>query len=597
MSANSYSQLKSQYESLYTYHHKRYIRYSLLRGLVFILMTVLVIWYFRSANELLLPLVTGLGGVFYFLVLRYRKHDDEQQLAKTLIQINEEEINRQRLHLADFDGGEIHEEDGHPFTADLDVFGKHSLYQLLNRTNLPDSGDLLATWMKNPASAETIKDRQETIRSLSHSLNWLQHFLAISRRSIHKRKKNQPNLSAHQLTSWVNLPNRYSSYHSFLLILAGVLITCTLGCGVAILFELIPYQVIYLPIALNVVVLGVILRPFTAQTKGISEARYFVGTYQALMEHTERLAVKDGRISVMVKQLKDEGALKAIQQLDAITARVDSRTNIFYLLLDCMFILDLFLLIRLEKWKYRFQNRLVHWLEIVHELEVYASLAAHAIANADDSYPSLTDKWLIDTKEIAHPLMLKSEAVPNDYHIAGGGHVDVVTGSNMSGKSTFERTLGTNIVLGTLGLPVRAKSMTFKPLQIFTSMRTRDNLSESTSSFYAELKRLRQLLSMLDNGANVFFMLDEILKGTNSEDRHKGAVGLIKRLVTTNAMGLVSTHDLELAQLAKNQPKVRNLSFNSTIEGSEIRFDYQLTPGPCKSFNAAQLMKNMGILE
>ena len=166
----------------------------------------------------------------------------------------------------------------------------------------------------------------------------------------------------------------------------------------------------------------------------------------------------------------------------------------------------------------------------------------------------------------------------------------------MSGKSTFERTLGLNIVLAQLGAPVCADELTLCPMEIFTSMRTKDNLEESTSSFYAELKRLRQLLDHVAEHPVTFYVIDEILKGTNSEDRYKGAVSLAKQLAGKNCFGLISTHDLSLSNLAENHSLMTNYSFNSTIKEDQIIFDYKLTPGPCRSFNASKLMENMGII-
>nr|WP_262905208.1 hypothetical protein [Hymenobacter nitidus] len=178
----------------------------------------------------------------------------------------------------------------------------------------------------------------------------------------------------------------------------------------------------------------------------------------------------------------------------------------------------------------------------------------------------------------------------------GAGHTGIITGSNMSGKSTFLRTVGLNMVLAQAGAVVCAEAFRVAPAQVYTAMRTQDNLAESTSSFYAELKRLRLLLELTATGQPVFYLLDEILKGTNSRDRHRGAQALVRQLHQRPASGLVSTHDLELAAMAEELPgAVTNYSFNSTIEGDEIRFDYHLTPGACREFNASKLMQLMGI--
>ena len=199
-------------------------------------------------------------------------------------------------------------------------------------------------------------------------------------------------------------------------------------------------------------------------------------------------------------------------------------------------------------------------------------------------------------KNWGNPLIFANERICNDFSLKEQGQIAVVTGSNMSGKSTFLRTLGVNAVLAFTGAPCCAASITLSNFQVFTGMRTQDNLEEHVSSFYAELKRIKQLLETVQkNESPVFFLLDEILKGTNSKDRHLGSAALVRQLSEEQAFGLVSTHDLELGDLADVMDKVVNYSFNSHINGNEISFDYKLTRGICRSFNASKLMENMGI--
>jgi len=200
----------------------------------------------------------------------------------------------------------------------------------------------------------------------------------------------------------------------------------------------------------------------------------------------------------------------------------------------------------------------------------------------------------LKASQLGHPLIPAAKRVVNDFVLDGKGLI-LITGSNMSGKSTFLRTVGVNSVLALAGAPVCAGGMTISYMELFTSMRTHDDLSESVSSFYAELKRLRQLLDLLETGAPVLYMLDEVLKGTNSEDRHIGTKALVRQLLREKAAGFISTHDLSLSELGNTDPLVSNFSFNSLVKGDELLFDYKLTEGPCKSFNASQLMKNIGI--
>jgi DNA mismatch repair ATPase MutS len=237
------------------------------------------------------------------------------------------------------------------------------------------------------------------------------------------------------------------------------------------------------------------------------------------------------------------------------------------------------------------------WFAARGEAEALYSLAGFAYANPGYALPEITTHALqYEARQLGHPLILAGKRVSNDFSMDGLGKTLVVTGSNMSGKSTFLRTLGINAVLALAGAPVCATACRLSVFRVFTAMRTQDSLEESVSSFYAELKRLRQLIELLPTGQPVFYLLDEILKGTNSHDRHEGAKALIRQLHKHHASGLVSTHDLALGQLGEVSPEyVQNYSFNSDFADGKLHFDYKLREGVCRSFNASQLMRQMGI--
>jgi DNA mismatch repair ATPase MutS len=254
-------------------------------------------------------------------------------------------------------------------------------------------------------------------------------------------------------------------------------------------------------------------------------------------------------------------------------------------------------MIRLEKWKSGMESTVRKWFDALAEAEVLNSMACFAFANPEYILPETTGAdFHYEARELGHPLILAQKRVSNSFFVEGRGKTVVVTGSNMSGKSTFLRTLGINAVLALAGAPVCAASCRISVFQVFTAMRTQDSLEESVSSFYAELKRLRQLIDLLPEGQPVFYLLDEILKGTNSNDRHEGAKALIRQLHKHNATGLVSTHDLALGQMGEISPEyVTNYSFNSEFADGKLYFDYKLREGICQSFNASQLMRQMGI--
>lgn len=242
---------------------------------------------------------------------------------------------------------------------------------------------------------------------------------------------------------------------------------------------------------------------------------------------------------------------------------------------------------------------LSRWFEALGELEALNSLAGFSYAHPAYATPDIVeDQLTLDLTQAAHPLLPTERSVPNSLKLVGSGQTILITGSNMSGKSTFLRTVGANVVLALAGAVVSAERFVCSPVRVFTSMRTQDSLEESTSSFYAELKRLQTLIGLTQSSADrlpILYFLDEILKGTNSADRHRGAEALIRQLHLTSASGFVSTHDLELGQLTNADSFVRNYHFQSDLNDGELVFDYTLRQGICKSFNASQLMQAIGI--
>jgi DNA mismatch repair ATPase MutS len=296
--------------------------------------------------------------------------------------------------------------------------------------------------------------------------------------------------------------------------------------------------------------------------------------------------------------LKDNiSASHRIESISSLMQRFDTRTNMLFLLIDLPLLLDVHWLIQAERWKQKNKDLVYTWIENVSTLEALVSLAGSLHTHEDFKLPEISKSYQLKLKDAGHPLINHSERVCNDFEMHGQGSEAIITGSNMSGKSTFLRTLGINVVMALAGGPVSCKEARIPIMQVYTSMRTHDNLEEHISSFYAELKRIKGLLHLFEESKlPVFYLLDEILKGTNSVDRHLGAESLVVQLLPLNGMGLISTHDLGLSELEEKYDSVVNYSFNSTIEKDEIIFDYKIHNGICKGFNASKLMEKMGIV-
>jgi DNA mismatch repair ATPase MutS len=265
--------------------------------------------------------------------------------------------------------------------------------------------------------------------------------------------------------------------------------------------------------------------------------------------------------------------------------------------LNIFLLWDLQQILQLEKWKKKNDQDVSHWFDAMARFEVLSSLGTLAFNHPDWCFPELNNTQAEFTvMQLRHPLIKPEKSVANDFSTLGSGKINIITGSNMAGKSTFLRSVGVNMILATMGAPVCATKMTVSPLKVMTSMRIKDNLEESTSTFYAELKKLKMIIDAVNNRQPVFILLDEILRGTNSLDRHTGSKALIRQLLKRDATGIVATHDLELAGMSQQFSEgIQNYYFDAALNADELYFDYRLKRGVCQNLNASILMKKIGI--
>jgi DNA mismatch repair ATPase MutS len=332
-----------------------------------------------------------------------------------------------------------------------------------------------------------------------------------------------------------------------------------------------------------------------------STSRHFkiLRTYGKILREIEKENFRSPRLTSLQRELwaGESAASLAIKKLAVLLEWLDARSSEFmHSVLNNLLLWDLQCVYRLEKWKRKYAARTGLWLEVMGEMEVLSSLANLAFNHPDWAFPQIrADGFCFKASSLGHPLIAGQERVANDFFLEGQGSLFIITGPNMAGKSTFLRTLGVNSVLAFAGAPVCASAMEVSFFELITSMKSSDSLDKHLSLFYAELQRLKLVLDSLQSGPPVFFLIDEMLKGTNALDRHKGSVALIKQFLRSKATGIVATHDLDLAYLEKEFPQVKNFHFDSQIQGEALYFDFKLKPGICESFNALILMKKIGI--
>lgn len=296
--------------------------------------------------------------------------------------------------------------------------------------------------------------------------------------------------------------------------------------------------------------------------------------------------------------VSEKNGSESIKELKEIINRFDNRLNIFaFLFLNTFLLWDVRQINSLNKWKTVNSTFVPVWFNILANIEVLNSLAALTFNHPEWIFPTISDThFTLIAQDIGHPLIDAKKRVDNSFATEGTGKMSIITGSNMAGKSTFLRSIAVNLVLAQMGAPVCAAAFTFSPVKLYTSMRIADNLAENTSTFYAELKKLKSIIDQVKQHEKVFILLDEMLRGTNSLDRHTGSEALIRQLIREQAAAVIATHDVELASLENEYSKaISNYHFDVQVEGEELYFDYKLKRGICQSMNASLLMKKIGI--
>ncbi len=590
--ANTFQERASRFGKQAEAYSKKNNQISIIRIFVFIAGIVCIVYLANARMPEVLAFVTLFFLIGFGLIVQYHNQSKAKgQHLKHLAQINQEELQRMEGNLRSFAGGEKYTDPQHPYVADLDIFGPHSLFQLVNRSHTGPGRKKLADWLKNAAEKQEITARQEAIRELGGQVDWRQDFQAYGM-DVHEEENDIATL-----LQWIQEPGAIKSpslYLVLLLILPVLSIVSVILFFTGTVASFVPLLAVFGNglVLWSVKDIAIIThKKTTASIKVLGANRFMIKKIEESNFQSERLKQLQENF-----QHQDYTASREVSRLQNILNNFDNRANMIYHIFNIFLLLDVYWLRRADRWKSHNREHISQWFEAISEFEALGSLAGFQYTHPDFVFPEISERhYTFNAKNLGHCLIKREHRVASDFSLEGRGEIAIITGSNMAGKSTFLRTVGINAALALAGAPVCASQMEISKLQVFTSMRTQDSLEESVSSFYAELQRLKQLLETVAQGAPVLFMLDEILKGTNSHDRHQGAASLVKQLSKLNAMGLVSTHDLELGQLADNMPNIKNYSFDSTIENDEIFFDYKLHNGVCQSFNASKLMEKMGI--
>lgn len=566
--------------------------YNIISGLRFIvsLSILFCIYYAYSIDSVGFGIGLFLINTILFLYLA-KLHDgivSKTNKLEALIEVNKKEAYRLEGKWREFkDLGEEYLNSEHPFINDLDIFGKNSLFQWINETGTIYGREKLSSLLRldKLPKKEEIVFRQEALKELASKVDFRHEFIA----SLKDKNIKEENY----LSKWLKEEKlKLGSFFNGARIIMPLI---NISFTVLVFLNILSWHVLILSLLISYLILKKASKEVIKGLNIFEDLKYRIKTYGDALKLVEEESFKSTLLKDLQSGLiKKEKASFRLKKLESTTTWLYDRGNAFYIILNCYLLWDYQILLRLDKWKEENKEDFPLWMDSLGEFEVLISLAGFTYNNEGWTMPKINEDYKIKGVNLVHPMIL-GNAVGNSFEISKDKRVLLITGSNMSGKSTFLRTVGFNCILAYLGLPVKGESFETPILNIYTCMRTGDNLEERISSFYAEIKRIKIIVEGTKRKERILFLLDEIFKGTNSLDRHEGAEILINQLLKGNTLGLVSTHDFELCDMEKDNSKVQNYNFREYYENNELKFDYILRKGVSQTRNARYLMKMAGI--
>jgi hypothetical protein len=477
----------------------------------------------------------------------------------------------------------------HPYAEDLDLFGTGSLFELLSIARTRVGEETLAAWLMAPAAPDIVRARQLSVTELRPCLD-LREDLALLAEGVHT------GADARALTTWAAAPawriSTAMKWAARIFALLGLL-------GLAMWFAGFGVAPLLLATIAGQIFVFSLRHPMLRVIRSVDAAGKDLQLLVEVLARLERESFQSPHLINLRAELNVEGLppSRQIAKLRRLSELLDSGRNMFFAPLALLLLWHLRCAMAIELWRQQSGPAVGRWLSAVGEFEALNSFAGYSFEHPDAPFPEVTEEEVcFDGRGLGHPLLSESVNVRTDLQLGDSPAVLIVSGSNMSGKSTLLRTVGVNIVLALAGAPVRAQQLKLSPLQIGASIRIQDSLQAGASKFYAEITRLRQIVDLTECPLPVLFLLDEILHGTNSHDRKIGAEGVVRGLVARGAIGLVTTHDLALTQIVEHLgPRAANVHFEDHLEDGRMTFDYLLRPGVLQKSNALELMRSVGL--
>lgn len=545
--------------------------------------------YFSFQQWQIAVVITIVGVVvFAYLLSKYTDLKAQREFNKALVNINETEIKIATGDYHDRDGGLQFQDPNHYYSLDIDLFGRGSFFQLINRTTIQEGSQKLADAL-NANQIDAIVLRQEAIKELSEKPEWRQHYTATS--SLVTVETPAKSIISWLLSYKIVLP-KVMQWLPLVFSLASISIF------VLAFFNVISNDIIGYWLLIGLGISGIYLKKINVLANKTDKVKEIFRQYSLLLnlieneDFTSEL-LKQKQLLIQSENKKASVIFKDFSKsLDAL----DNRNNLISAIFgNGLFLSDIKNSYHIEQWIKQYAHKVKDWFEVVSFFDAYNSLGNYAYNYSEFVFPKITyNKEVIKSESLGHPMLDKNKRVDSNLTIENEQFF-IVTGANMAGKSTFLRTASLHIVMANVGLPVCAKQSAYTPVKLITSMRTTDSLTDDSSYFFSELTRLKYIVDAIQKEP-YFIVLDEILKGTNSTDKAIGSRKFVEKLVASNATGIIATHDLSLCEIEKELEDVKNYYFDAEIINDELHFDYTLKEGICQNMNASFLLKKMNIV-
>tara|TARA_R110000850_G_scaffold190308_4_gene316227 strand:- start:3670 stop:5448 length:1779 start_codon:yes stop_codon:yes gene_type:complete len=561
---------------------------SMLRLGVFVLICYGIYFFFGDARAIVAVILLG-SALFLFLISRHSDLAFQKKLLQELIAINKKELQALKRAVFDFPEGNEFKEDMHYYSQDIDLFGKGSFYQYLNRTATSEGAQKLAEKLKSN-DIDDIQNKQEAIKELSEKAAWRQDFTGYA--SISKAETSTATV--------VQLLKNHSFFvPKTMKVLPIVFSVLSVLVFAALFLDILGLKQLVLWLFIGLGITGFYLKKVNNLSEKLDKTQEVFQQYRYLLLQIE----KTDFVSTKLKGLQHKIAFEN-EKASAIARKFSKNLNAFDqrnnkllgFLINGFLLWDLYQCYHIEQWIKTYGQKAEDWFAVIAEIDALNSLGNFTFNHTTYTFPEITTgKNVIEARDFVHPLLDPAKAVTNDFKIENQQFF-IITGANMAGKSTFLRTVSLGIVMANLGLPVCASSFTYSPIKLITSMRTSDSLTDDESYFFSELKRLKFIVDKIQED-NYFIILDEILKGTNSTDKALGSRKFIEKLVASHSTGIIATHDLSLCEVEKDHDEVKNYYFDAEIINDELHFDYTLKNGIAQNMNASFLLRKMKIVD